>query len=330
LRYRAAEPRAKPAVLLSLAVLLCMAFLPLLRAFRTVLGDNLDLHQSPLGIVATAAFNVYSLFVSESVAPWFWSLSIPAGLAALTCIGLVAAAVPAAARRFFFYGGLCIAVMAVTGILVTKRLLLIAPWVLLPIGVAVGTSKSLFTRIGLPLTLLLIGGIGWYGIYSRRFYSAPRFIEPWERTAQDADTKVRGGATVIANNPSFFFYLTYILRVPESGASWKFAGMLPDQVQHPQVKSPEQWLASGHRFAPSMIWVRGMGGQITEGPMEQAAQELDHGCGARTSRLFMRDEGYKWKQRIFPERDELPWRIEVREYDCSSASPDQILRIPVQ
>jgi len=330
LRYRAAEPRAKPAALLSMPVLLFLAFLPLLRVFRTVLGDNLDLHQSPLGIVANAAFNVYSLFVSESVAPWFWFLSIPAGLAALACIGLVAAAVPAPARRFFFYGGLCIAVMAVTGILLTKRLLLIAPWVLLPIGVAVGTSKSLFTRIGLLLALLVIGGIGWYGVYSRRYYSAPRFIEPWERTAQDAAAKVRGGATVVANNPSFFFYLTYILRVPENGASWKFAGMLPDQVQQAQVKSPEQWLGAGHPFAPSMIWVRGMGGQITEGPMDQAAQELDHGCGARTSRLFMRDEGYKWKQSIFPERDELPWRIEVREYDCSAGSPDPLLRNPPQ
>jgi hypothetical protein len=330
LRYRAAEPRAKPAVLLSMAVLLCLAFLPLLAAFRTVLSENLVLHQSHLGIVATAAFNVYSFFVSEAVAPWFWLLSLPAGLAALACIGLVAASVPVPARRFFLYGGFCIALMAVTGILLTKRLLLIAPWVLLPIGVAVGTSKSLVTRIGLPLALLLIGGIGWYGVYARRYYAAPRFIEPWERTAQDAAAKIRGGAMIIANNPSFFFYLTYILRVPENGATWKFAGMLPDQVQHPQVKSPEQWLASGHPFAPSLIWVRGMGGQITEGPMEQAAQELDHGCGARTSRLFMRDEGYKWKQRIFPERDELPWRIEVREYDCGAASPNPIFRTPVQ
>lgn len=330
LRWRAAGPRAKPAVLLSTAALFCLAFLPLLRAFRTVLSENLVLHQSPLGIVATTAFNVYSFFVSESVAPWFWFLSIPAGLATLACIGLVTASVPAPARRFLLYGGLCMAVMAVSGILFTKRLLLIAPWVLLPIGVAVGTSKSLITRIGLPVALLLIGGIGWFGIYSRRFYSAPRFIEPWERTAEDAAAKIRGGASVIANNPSFFFYLTYILRVPESGLSWKFAGMLPDQVLHPQVKSPEQWLAAGHPFAPSMIWVRGMGGQITEGPMEQAAQELDHGCGARTSRLIMRDEGYKWKQRIFPERDELPWRIEVREYDCSFASSDPILRVPAQ
>jgi hypothetical protein len=328
LRYRAAETTAKPADLLRMAVVLCLAFLPLLRAFRTVLSENLVLHQSPLGIVATAAFNVYSFFVSESVAPWFWFLSIPAGLAALACIGLVAASVPAPARRFLLYSGICIAMMAVTGILVTKRLLLIAPWVLLPIGLAVGTGKSRIYRFGLPLALLVIAGIGWYGIYSRRYYSAPRFIEPWERTAQDAAAKVRGGATVIANNPSFFFYLTYILRVPESGASWKFAGTVPDQVQHPQVMSPEQWLASGHPFAPSMIWVRGMGGQISEGPMEQAAQELDHGCGARTSRLFMRDEGYKWKQRIFPERDELPWRIEVREYDCSATSPDQTLPIP--
>lgn len=320
LRRRAGEGTVKLPDLLRLVVLFGLVFLPLLPAFRSELRENLHLEKSALGIIATAAFNVYSFFASEAVAPWHWPLSVPAGLAALACIGLVAASVPRTVRRFLLYAGLCVTVMALTGILFTKRLLLIAPWVLLPIGVAVGKSKTRLSRIGLPLALLLVGGIGWYGIYSRRYYSAPRFLEPWQARAQEAAGQIRGGATVIANNPSFFFYLTYILRVPESSASWKFAGMLPDQVRHPQVLSPEQWLAAGHPFTASMVWVRGLGGQITGGPIEMAAQELDHDCGARTSRLYMRDEGYEWKQRLFPDRDDQRWRIEVREYDCSEVA----------
>ena len=96
--------------------------------------------------------------------------------------------------------------------------------------------------------------------------------------------------------------------------------MLPEQVLHSHVKSPEQWLQAGHPFTPAMVWVRGMGGQITGGPIEMAAQELDRDCGARTSHLYMRDEGYEWKRRLFPDRDDMPWRIEVREYDCSERS----------
>src|SRR6266567_4860242 len=105
--------------------------------------------------------------------------------------------------------------MAVSGILNTKRLLLVSPWILLPIGVALGTSKSLHVRIGLPLALLMIGGIGWFGIYSRHYYSAPRFLEPWPQVAEYAAGKIRSGATEIANNPTFFLYLTYILHAPD-------------------------------------------------------------------------------------------------------------------
>ncbi len=98
--------------------------------------------------------------------------------------------VPPAPRRFLFYGGFLIAVMAVTGILVTKRLFLVAPWVLLPIGIAIATITSRWARIGLAFTLLIIAGIGWYGIRVRTYYSAPRFLEPWIQVAGDAADKI--------------------------------------------------------------------------------------------------------------------------------------------
>jgi hypothetical protein len=43
---------------------------------------------------------------------------------------------------------------------------------------------------------------------------------------------------------------------------------------------------------------------------------------------MMRDPGYEWKQRMFPEMRALQWRIEVREYDCPPAGSPEIFHIP--
>jgi hypothetical protein len=328
LRHRSAEPTAISAILIRIGALLCVAFIPLFRAFRNEIGGGAVFHHRLTSILANAAFSIYSLFVSESVAPWTWFLSIPAALAILACVGLVATSLPRNSRRFLLYAALLIAVTAVSGNLVTGRLLLISPWILLPIGVAIGTNKSPQVRIGLPVALLIIAGIGWYGIYSRHYYAAPRFLEPWPTVAEDATKKIQSGATLISNNPSLFFYLTYILHAPEGTTPWKFAGLLPDQVNHPQVKSPQQWLASGHPIGPGMIWIRGVGDPKMNGPMEETAAELGRSCGAQTSRLTMRDPGYAWKKRFFPEMDEPQWRIEIREYDCSPTGSQEIFQIP--
>jgi hypothetical protein len=327
LRHRSAEPTAISAILIRIGALLCVAFIPLFRAFRNEIGGAV-FHHRALSILTNVAFSIYSFFVSESVAPWTWFLSIPVTLAILACIGLVATSLPRNSRRFLLYGALLIAVMAVSGNLFTRRLLLISPWILLPIGVAIGTNKSSQIRIGLPVALLIVAGIGWWGIYTRHYYSALRFIEPWPTVAEDAAKKIQSGETLISNNPSLFFYMTYILHAPEGVTPWKFVGLLPDQVQHPRVKSPQDWLASGHPVGPGMIWIRGVGDPQMNGPMEEAAAELGRSCGAQTSRLTMRDPGFAWKQRLFPGMDEPQWRIEIREYDCPAAGSPEIYQIP--
>jgi hypothetical protein len=75
-----------------------------------------------------------------------------------------------------------------------------------------------------------------------------------------------------------------------------------------------------------------VGGARTAGPMDDAVEQLGKSCGAQTSRLTMRDSGYEWKKRFFPGRDELQWRIEIRDYDCSPSgnNSQEIYRIPVQ
>src|SRR6202023_3320707 len=106
---------------------------------------------------------------------------------------------------------------------------------------------------------------------------------------------------------------------PDSGADWKFIGVLPDSVHHPRVNSAEAWLASGRAKSPTMIWVHGTADPASEKPVNDSAAELDHTRGGRISRFMMRDPGYAWKGRFLPSLDEPPWRIEIREYDCTPA-----------
>jgi len=328
LRARSKESSATPKSIVGAAALVCVCFLPLISPFRAELSHGINLHQGAITVLANAAFNVFSLFVSESVAPWYWWLSVPAGIAVLLCVVLAMWWLPRPARRFLLYGAFLLVVMAGIGILQTKYLLMLSPWVLLPVGVAIETAKPRWATFGLAAALLVIGAAGWYGIYSRRYYSAPRFIEPWQEVAGDAAAKIHDGATVIADHPSFLFYLTYILRVPNQNGPWRFEGLLPDSAKHPQVFSPVGWLAAGHPSAGKMILIRGGRDPGGNEPIDEAARQLDQSCGSISSRLRMRDDGYKWKQRFFPQLGEPQWRIEIREYDCNSSNSKQIYVLP--
>ena len=328
IRFRTKEPAATPKALVGTAALICVSFLPLFSAFRSSLPEGISLHQGVLTILANAVFHVFSLFVSESVAPWYWKLSVPVGLAVLLCLGLVAWRLRGPARRLLFYSLAILAAMALLGMLQTQSLFMLSSWVLLPVGVAIDAAKPRWATFALAAALLIIGAAGWYGIYSRRYYSAPQFIEPWQEVARDADAKIRGGATVISDRPSFLFYLTYLLRVPSQNGPWSFEGLLPDSVKHPQVYSPAGWLAAGHPTSGKMILVRRGGDSGEDKPMDDAAQQLDQSCGSISTRLRVRDEGYKWKQRFSHQLGEPQWRIEIREYDCDSSNSKQIYPLP--
>ena len=111
-------------------------------------------------------------------------------------------------------------------------------------------EKTAMGGFGLPAALVIVGGIGWFGIFSRHYCSAPRFIEPWEKIADTAADRIRNGAMVIADNPSLFFYLSNILQLPDGTIPWKSGRLLPYEAQHPQVRSADEWLTSGQPLEP--------------------------------------------------------------------------------
>jgi hypothetical protein len=312
------------------AVLLCACFLPFVPALRTSAVRTMNLHRGAAAVLANAGFNVFSCFVSPSVALWYWRLSIPVGIAILACVILGAWWLSPPARRFFLYSACVLALIAAAEVLQGRDLLMLSPWVLLPLGVAIEAPKPRWATFTLAAALLAIGAAGWYGIYAKRFYSAPQFIEPWEEISRDATAQIATGATVISDQPAFLLYLTYDLHVPRVNGPWRFEGLLPDTAKHPQVFSPEGW-RDAHRPANGKVLLIRSGPEPGDtSPTDDVARRLDASCGSISSRLRMRDEGYSWKRRFLPEMHDPLWRIEIREYDCSSSNSKQIYRIPPQ
>src|SRR5580704_9681089 len=115
------------------------------------------------------------------------------------------------------------------------------PWLILPIDVALGTLSNQVSRRVLVTSLAFIAAVGWYGIVSRNLYAAPHWVEPWQSVAQSSAQVVRDRGIVLGNNPSFFFYLTYLLPVePPNSASLGFHGLLPNSVRATGVYTPQQ------------------------------------------------------------------------------------------
>lgn len=314
--------RARPGTLKRLlvtAAVFVIAYAPLWPALWQEITVGTTFRQSWTYRLANAAYNVYVLFVSESVAPWFWSFGIPAALAVAGCLLLTLFALRGPARRFLIFASILVAAMALTGILYPRRLFMVAPWFLLAIAAGIGRIENRYWRSGMALCLGLIAAVGWYGFYTRSFYATPRFFEPWESVAQEAANTVGSGGLVIGNNPSFLFYLTYALQIPESPAGFRFSGIVTQTIKHPQVWDAREWEDAGRPLRPNVLWVRGMPGPEPGSPMATAGEWLDAHCDAREVRYLARDPSYEAKQRFAPEINQVLWRVEIHDYGCAAA-----------
>jgi hypothetical protein len=267
-----------------------------------------------------ASYNFYTLFVSQSVAPWFWRFSIPAAIGVTILLIFVFAGVGAEARRFLLFSVLLLVLMALLGILQAKRLLLIGPWLLLPLGIALGTIENWRWRIPVAVALALVAAIGWYGVLNRRYYVDSRFFEPWSTVAQDAADALRAGYGVISNDNPFFFYLTYALKPSQPNSPWRFAGALPRRIQYPLVWDPNQWEEAGRPKRGSVLWIRGSSPPRELAEMNNVGEWLNGQCGDRISRYLTRDPAYSWKQRLIPNFSGSAWRIEIRQYFCGQTT----------
>jgi hypothetical protein len=303
--------------ILATAALLLLAYFPLWRAFLFELRAGIGLRDSPLAAIFFSGFNFYALFVSESVGPWAWWLSVPACLVIAGLVFAVLLYSPWTARRFLIYFFVLFLAMSLLGILSTKRTMFLAAWLLFPMAVTLALAKRNLLRCFLVAGIAIVFGIGWYGIFVRRYYAAPRFIEPWADVAASVAPEVAAGAEVITNSPSFSFYLTRALP-PWSGAG--FSGVLTYSLSRLGVYGDTEWDNAGRPLRTFVFLVEGVRPGPPDGPLAQAELLLEQNCRLQRDERLLRDPGFALKQRFFPRFDQVPWRVHLQEFSCGAAS----------
>ncbi len=310
-QWRAIGPR----LALTAAILLA-AYLPLFRAFHRETEMGIRPGAFSIATLVNIAYNTYCAFVSESVAPWFWFLGVPACVAVVICVLLALWRTPTAAKALLVYFLALVTLLAALSAVVPKRVLLVSPWLILPLGLALGTPSPRGGRRVLAGTLALVFAIGWFGIFSRRLYAAPHWVEPWEAIAGRAAGVVRDGGTVIGDNPSFFFYLTYLLPTqPIASRPSGFAGLLPDSVRAQGVYSARQWAEAGHPVGNTALLVEGLHYSRSPDPTEAPQLWLDAHCSVTHAERLVRDPGGALKQR-YTHIPQPEWRINITTYAC--------------
>jgi hypothetical protein len=263
-----------------------------------------------VGTILNAGFNLYSLLISESVAPWFWVISIPASIT----VGIVLLTVPfeiAEKPRRFYIGFLILfGLMAMMGIIGTKRLLFICGWFLIAIGCAVANPKRPRLRAVLIASLLFTVIVGWAGIISRKYYSALHFVEPWRVLAREAAQNIGDGQVVISNSPSFLFYLHSSLRAMRLSSDEKLGW-----AAGPGVISLVRSGVPGNLPDAQVVFVRGVNTSAVE-VTAQTEEWLRSSCLLKSSEHILRDTGFELKKRFFSVEMDDPYRITVEHFDC--------------
>lgn len=333
LLWRYPRDARKWLLLLATGILLLLAAAPIMLAFIAELHSG-GKPTSAIAAFPVGIFNLYCLFVSESMAPWFWTPGIVAGLA-ITCVLVLTTiyASPPARRLLYCFAALLLG-MTVLQIGNTKRELLISPWLILAIGSALTATSStmiatpLRTRRILAAALAIIGAIGWFGIFSRRYYAAPRWLEPWNAVAGRAAAEIENGGLIIGNNNSFFFYLTNHLAESNPGTNRaanaaadsikrKFSGYLPLSVRVANVYTPQQWVAAGRPVNQNTWLFDGVSFQVPGPSMDELRAWLGARCQIVNQEQLVHDTGAEWKRKYQPSTGQREWRIQEVQYNCA-------------
>jgi Dolichyl-phosphate-mannose-protein mannosyltransferase len=300
---------------------LAIAYLPLWRPFLNELRNGTSFAQPFTTKCLLGGFHLYNAFVSESAAPWVLWLGIPAVICVAACLALVLIHAPPEARKFLLYALVLIAAMAALSIISAKRMLPVTAWLLLPVSVAAGAMTRGGrggARLALIGSLAGIAAIGWFGIFSREYYSAPRFIEPWGQVAAEAAARAESGSFIVGNNPSFFFYLSYALPAQPQAMGESDVTHVWQPSNSYGVFDAGDWIDARFSHRGHVYFVRGAPGPLRAGPAWDAEQWLDRRCRLESEKQMLRDPASSLKAGFFPELGDLPWRVRIREYTCGS------------
>jgi hypothetical protein len=304
--------------------ILVSAYTPMWAVFFRELANGTRISNGPplVSMILNSAYCLYSLFVSESVAPWFWLLSIPACFAILLSVIATVALLSKQNRAFVVYFALLFGGMATIGIIGTKRLLFISTWLLLSFSIAIANQKMKGVRTVLVVSLVFLSAVGWIGILARRWYAAPHFIEPWAEIAEEAAVSLESGEVVVSNSPPFFFYANYALHR---------RGMLkgsfsPGWVEDPRIVSVARWSGFDLSNPSTVLFVNGINTSSLE-ETDRVESWLRSNCVLVSVRQLVPDSGSLLKARFFKAFGQRRFRIELERYGCpipATASPQLV------
>jgi len=262
------------------------------------------------GIVA--AYHLYTWFVSEAVAPWFWALSIPASIAIGVCGVTLVMLLPRKHLYFLVYGIVLFGGLAAVGAVTTKRMLFISGWILVPLAIATTVQRRPHLRRALIGSLAFIAAVGWYGILDRTLYASTHFVEPWSSVADTAAATLQTGGLVVTNSPSFRFYAQYSLQ----RAGIVPASSLPGAVQHDRIQNVEDWSPSRAWGENNVLFITGVNTSVLHLTKSSEEALLSHCTLVSTARMVP-DSGHAFKASMF--KGKIPYRVSLQRFNCSGA-----------
>jgi hypothetical protein len=313
---RTLPPKQRLLLVGGAAGVLALAFLPIAGALVARVGGGVGARVSPLSSAAYLAFAHMAMFTSESIAPWFLPLAVPAAAGVLVVSLLVILQPLRESRRVFLCFLGLLASMQLLGILYTKRLLLIAPWLIIPLAVALVTTRRRIWRWLLAVGLAAVFALGWAGALDRRHYGATRFVEPWRQIAVEAAQVVQRGGLVLVENPALLYELTYALRVREGLGRGQRSYLLGYHLRHPSVFLPDDWEHAGRPVRAEVMMAKGVAEPGVMEAMNRADENLRSRCQTLRADRLVPDTGIRLKRRLFPAAHQIPWRVEIYEFRC--------------
>ena len=311
----AAQKQIRP-LLISSAVV-AAAFLPLLPAAFEDVGNYIRPEASAISLkseVAAVGYPVFAIFGSGAIAPWYWPLSLPVAAAAAA---LLVAMVFGTGRRWIIYSVLAMAAMELGRVFDVKRVLIFLPWLLLAMAMAMFGRGARFPWLAKCAVAVLFVA-GWLGIASGRHYPTTNLQEPWGKVARVVAQDARRGATIVSENPPFFFYLDYELGLQskmqaadESDLGADFYKSQGFTIIEPNHKGDQARLLRG-----KVVLVRGAGMVEDVEAMNSLSDALSRRCAVLGEYRAAPDPSLAWKQRFATSVPVLPYRTDVTWFDC--------------
>jgi len=312
-----ATKNIKP-LLLSAAVI-TLSFMPLLAIVLKNVGQHTERMASGVGwksAIAVIGYPVFSVFGSAAVAPWFLPLSIPIFVAAIV---LFVSIWFSPGRKWFVYYILSMILLWLSGHMDIKRVLFLLPWFFLAAGLAATAKESRFSKLAAGAIAVLVVA-GWIGILSGKHYATTNLHEPWNQVAQVVAADARNGATVISENPPFFFYLDYQLHMKADGpvATGAYLGQSMYQSHGYKILMPADWPQLAESLRGKVVVVNGSSGLDMVQRTNALEAKLLQRCIVLGEYKASPDPSFALKKEFTKNISTLAYRVDVTWFDCSN------------